>query len=105
MRADFDLEFLQYCDNEDLVSLCNILMFDNDGNLRLSESLSNSDSWLECFPYKMRNMWEDLANELQCYGGNSILNVFRIFLCQTMTVHEFQDCIGTVLQGWVEEFA
>ena len=36
MRADFDLEFLQYCDNEDLVSLCNILMFDNDGNLRLS---------------------------------------------------------------------
>lgn len=77
MRADFDLEFLQYCDNEDLVSLCNILMFDNDGNLRLSESLSNSDSWLECFPYKMRNMWEDLAYELQCYGGNSILNVFR----------------------------
>ena len=77
MRADFDLQFLQNCDNEDLVSLCNILMFDNNGKLRLSESLSNSDSWLECFPYRMREMWEDLACELQCYGGNTLLNVFR----------------------------
>lgn len=77
MRADFDLQFLQYCDNEDLVSLCNILMFDNNGNLRLSERLSNSDSWLECFPYKMRDMWEDLAYELQSFGGNTLLNVFR----------------------------
>ena len=77
MRTDFDLQFLQYCDNEDLVSLCNILMFDNNGKLRLSESLSNNDNWLACFPYKMNAMWKDLAFELQSYGGNTLLNVFR----------------------------
>lgn len=77
MRTDFDLQFLQYCDNEDLVSLCNILMFDNKGNLRLSESLSNNDNWILCFPNNMRGMWKDLASELQCYGGNSLLNAFR----------------------------
>ena len=77
MRADFDLHFLQYCDNEDLRALCNILMFENNGKLRLSESLSNNDNWLACFPYKMNAMWKDLASELQSYGGNTLLNVFR----------------------------
>ena len=77
MRADFDLHFLQYCDNEDLLALCNILMYDNKGKLHLSESLSNNDNWLSCFPNRMRDMWKDLASELQCYGGNTLLNLFR----------------------------
>ena len=77
MRTDIDLHFLQYCDNEDLRALCNILMFDNNGKLRMSESLSNNDNWLACFPYRMNAMWKDLASELQSYGGNTLLNLFR----------------------------
>lgn len=77
MKADINLCFLQYSDNEDLRALCNILMFDKNGNLRLSESLSKNDNWLACFPYRMNAMWKDLASELQSYGGNTLLNVFR----------------------------
>lgn len=31
MRPDFDLQFLQFCENEDLRILCDILMYDNNG--------------------------------------------------------------------------
>ena len=36
MRPDIDLEFLQNCTNNDLRTLCDILIKDNDGNIRLS---------------------------------------------------------------------
>lgn len=77
MRPDFDLQFLQFCGNDDLRSLCNIIMYDNDGKIRLSENLSNSDNYLACYPDKMVGMWKDIAAELQCYGGNTVLNCFR----------------------------
>ena len=77
MKTDMDLQFLQYCNNEDLRALCDILVYDNKGELRLSESLSISDSYLSCYPDNMRGMWRDLAAELQCYGGNTLLNLFR----------------------------
>lgn len=77
MRTDYDLQFLQNCENEDLRALCDILMYDNDGELRISESLSNSDCYLACYPDNMRDMWKDLASELRCYGGNSLLNYLR----------------------------
>ena len=77
MRTDFDLQFLQNCANEDLCALCNILMYDNQGKLHLNESLSNSNSYISCYPDNMREMSQDLAFELQCYGGNSILNLIR----------------------------
>ena len=50
MKTDMDLQFLQYCNNEDLRALCDILVYDNKGELRLSESLSISDSYLSCYP-------------------------------------------------------
>lgn len=77
MRPDFDLQFLQFCSNDDLRSLCNIIMYDSDGKIRLSENLSNSDNYLACYPDKMVGMWKDIAAELQCYGGNTFLNCFR----------------------------
>lgn len=77
MRPDFDLQFLQFCNNDDLLSLANIIMYDNDGKIRLYENLSTSDNYLACYPDKMVGMWKDIAAELQSYGGNTILNHFR----------------------------
>jgi uncharacterized protein YaaW (UPF0174 family) len=77
MSTDFDLHFLQYCENDDLRVLCDILMYDNQGKIRVSERLSNSDSFLKCYPDNMKGMWRELANELQGFGGNSILNYLR----------------------------
>ena len=77
MRPDFDLQFLQFCNNDDLLSLGNIIMYDNDGKIRLNENLSTSDNYLACYPDKMVGMWKDIGAELQSYGGNTILNHFR----------------------------
>lgn len=77
MRPDFDLQFLQFCENEDLRILCDILMYDNNGKIRMSEDISNSDEFLAAYPNNMVHMWKSLASELQKFGGNSILNLFR----------------------------
>lgn len=77
MNQDTDLAFLQHCENDDLRVLCDILTFDHDGKIRYSESLSDSDSYLKCYPDNMRGMWQELACELQKFGGNSILNYIR----------------------------
>ena len=99
MRPDFDLQFLQFCENEDLRILCDILMYDNNGKIRLSEGISNSDEYLASYPDNMIGMWKDLASELQKFGGNSILNIFRnghgpsyekvvYDVCKRMGVHD-----------------
>ena len=55
MNVDMDLQFLQHCENDDLRALCDILLYDNRGKIRYSESLSNSDSYLKCYPNNMRD--------------------------------------------------
>lgn len=77
MKTDKDLQFLQNCDNEDLRSLCDILVFNNDGKVRFNESLTRLRVYNTCYPDNMQGMWRELALELQRYGGNSILN----FIC------------------------
>ena len=72
MTQDKDLQFLQFCKNDDLITLCNILTKDNFGNYRFNEQLTSTNS----YPQNMNNMWVDLANELQRYGGNTLVNVF-----------------------------
>lgn len=99
MRPDSDLQFLQFCENEDLRILCDILMYDNNGKIRMSEGISNSDEYLASYPDNMIGMWKDLAYELQKFGGNSILNIFRnghgpsyekvvYDVCKRMGVHD-----------------
>lgn len=73
---DKDLEFLSKCTNEELEGLFNILVYDKDGEKRISEELSNSK---ECKRYG-RNFimyWEEIAGELQYFGGNGIANFVR----------------------------
>lgn len=76
MKADKDLQFLQYCKNDDLVTLCNILTNDNKGGYRFTEQLTSTDNYINYYPQEMNKMWADIAWELQCYGGNTLLNVF-----------------------------
>lgn len=73
---DTDLEFLKKCRNEELQSLFDILVFDKDGIKRTSEQLTNSASYKR-YGKNFRMYWDEIAGELQHYGGNTIANVLR----------------------------
>lgn len=77
MIVDSNLTFLQYCTNDDLRSLCDILTHNNKGEIRLSEQLTGSDSYMRCYPNNMHEMWTDIAAELQKFWGNTFANLFR----------------------------
>lgn len=77
MKEDKDLEFLAFCKNEDLQILVDYLTTDKDGKKRYSENLTKSDAYLQCYPNNLNAMWEDIANEFQLFGGNTIVNCIR----------------------------
>ena len=77
MKEDRDLNFLANCKNEDLKILVDMMTHDKDGNVRFSESLTTTDAYLNCYPYKLSNMWRSIAGELQRFGGNTIANACR----------------------------
>ncbi|PUD19825.1 DUF3944 domain-containing protein [Helicobacter pylori] len=74
-RLDSDLEFLRRLSSNDLKDLFDALVYDEDGTLRINEELTNSTEYKrygrDYAKYPTR-----IAEELQCYGGNS----FIIFL-------------------------
>lgn len=74
---DEDLKFLSSCSNDDLRILVDYLTTDKDGKYRWSEELTKSQSYQECYPDKLPMMWDDIAHELQKFGGNTVLNVIR----------------------------
>ncbi len=77
MKEDRDLQFLASCKSEDLKTLVDMMTSDKDGNVRLSEQLTNTDAYLQYYPDRLPCMWQKIANELQRFGGNTIVNVFR----------------------------
>lgn len=104
MKKDRDLQFLASCKNEDLKTLVDILTHDNDGEVRLAERLTNTDAYFHYYPNRLNNMWQDIAGELQRFGGNTIANIcrnngvcYREILhdvCRKMQVH-FNSCDRT----------
>ena len=74
---DINLEFLQYCSTEDLQILVDYLTKDKDGQLRVSEELTTKESYKKYYPHSLPIMWEEIAEELQYYGGNTFANTFR----------------------------
>jgi uncharacterized protein YaaW (UPF0174 family) len=69
-REDPDLMFLQFCDNEDLNVLVQILVGD------LNEGLSKEFRFKSCNEnYKL--IWDLISGELQLFGGDSMANKFR----------------------------
>ncbi len=77
MNQDKDLEFLVTCNNEDLRTLCDILTYNKNGELRLSEELTNSDVYLQCYPERMNMMSREIGEELRKFGSNTVKTFCR----------------------------
>lgn len=73
-RHDRDLEFMDKAKHEDLQNLVFVLTHDpKDGKTRWTEELSSKLKG--CGDHHLR--WQDIAGELQCFGGNTIANMLR----------------------------
>ncbi|WP_180373392.1 DUF3944 domain-containing protein [Helicobacter pylori] len=70
------MEFLKRLSSSDLKDLFDVLVYDEDGTLRMNEELTSSTEYQryghDCAKYPRR-----IAEELQRYGGNSFMNFFR----------------------------
>ena len=77
MKEDRDLQFLASCPSSDLKTLVDMMTFDKNGNIRISEQLTDTDAYLRYYPERLPCMWQEIANELQRFGGNTIVNVIR----------------------------
>jgi len=75
-RADTDLEFLAECENEDLDVLVDYLTKGKDGTLRFNEELTPKESYKKNSP-NHKAYWQDIAAELQTWGGNTFANLAR----------------------------
>lgn len=75
-RYDPDLEFLSKCTDKDLEDLVYCLTHDKDGSKRLTEELTLSDAYKTHKP-RHSLYWEEIAAEIQCFGGNTFANIFR----------------------------
>lgn len=77
MKQDKDLTFLATCNNEDLRTLCDILTYNNNGEVRYSEQLTNSDAYIKHYPERMDLMAIEIGEELRKYGSNTIMTFCR----------------------------
>lgn len=75
-KQDDDLEFLQFCTNDDLGILVDILIKDKDGVKRRTEGLTTEERYKNCNGDYVK-IWDLIAGELQLFGGDSIMNLLR----------------------------
>jgi len=75
-RSDSDLEFLGEMNSEDLSDLVYCLTHDKDGSVRLTEELTNKDEYKTYYPDHSK-YWKLIAAEIQCFGANSFMTMFR----------------------------
>ncbi len=74
-REDNDLKFLQFCDNDDLSILVEILK-GKDGDERITEKLTSNERFKACNgDYTL--VWDLIAAEIQLYGADSIVSAVR----------------------------
>lgn len=76
-REDPDLEFLKNCEQEDLKTLAEILIYDKDGKRRWTQGLAKDSRYRTCFN-DYQSAWSVIAGELQQFGGDSLLNMARL---------------------------
>lgn len=77
MLQDSDLQILQRCSNEQLKSLLDIIVFDDKGKKRLTETLSAKQEFLSNYPSNIKALIPNIIDEIQKFGGNTIFNVLR----------------------------
>ena len=75
-RHDPDLEFLGSCTSEELNELVALLTYDKDGEKRYTEGLTTKNSYKRHYPNHSK-YWQDIAEEVQLFGGNTFANIFR----------------------------
>ena len=76
-RKDFDLEFLSKVSSSDLEPLVKILTHDpKDNSERFTEELTANEVYKRFAP-DHHLYWDLIAGELQCFGGNSLVTIFR----------------------------
>ncbi len=75
-RYDSDLEFLKQLSSNDLKDLFDVLVYDEDGTLRMNEELTNSTEYKRC-GHDYAKYPRRIAEELQHYGGNSFASFIK----------------------------
>ncbi|HED1572153.1 TPA: DUF3944 domain-containing protein [Morganella morganii] len=75
-RNDKDLELLRYADNEMLSILVKYLTIDKDGTTRFTETLTG-DKQFKAAQGNYQQVWQLIAGELQHFGGDTLVNLFR----------------------------
>lgn len=74
---DQDLEILKKCEDDELRGLVECLIYDKDGERRYTEELSKSKEF-HLYGDKYSMYWERIAEELQKFGGDTIVNALRL---------------------------
>ena len=75
-RNDNDLLFLKDIKSDDLNDLVYCLTHDTDGSSRLTEELTVNDKYKTHNP-DHNKYWELIAAEIQCFGANTFVTMFR----------------------------
>jgi uncharacterized protein YaaW (UPF0174 family) len=75
-KEDPDLVFLQHCDQTDLDILVTYLTKTKKGRGRLTEKLTKEPRFKEFYPDHAQ-YWDLIAAELQYFGANSLVTLFR----------------------------
>ncbi len=70
------MEFLKRLSSNDLKDLFDVLVYDEDGTLRMNEDLTSSIEY-QRYGNDYAKYAERIAEELQHYGGNTFINFFR----------------------------
>lgn len=52
-----------------VIMILRFLLLDSR-HVELSEKLTDTDSYYNCYPHNTKGMWQDIAVELQRFGGN-----------------------------------
>ncbi|EAI0690459.1 DUF3944 domain-containing protein [Campylobacter coli] len=75
-KVDNDLEFLRELNDESLDNLVSILIKDENGKTRTTESLTNKDLYKKHYPNHGQYL-DLILEELQTFGGNTFANKIR----------------------------
>lgn len=75
-RDDPDLAFLGTLSSEELNDLVDLLIHDKDGKNRWSEFLTKNPKYKQFNP-DHKQYWEVIAEEIQLFGGNSIMSFLK----------------------------
>ncbi|MGL2501190.1 DUF3944 domain-containing protein [Helicobacter pylori] len=76
-RLDSDLEFLKRLSSNDLKDLFDVIVYDEDGTLRMNEELTDSTEYKR-YGHDYAKYAERIAEELQHYGGNTFINFLEM---------------------------